>query len=137
MNAIVLDASVVLKWFRTEDEGYAAADALKRAYASGVYVVAAPRLLLLEMLNVAGRGWRWQRSQLMDLVERYRRLEFDAVEPDAASVVGWIAEGLTAYDAVYVALAEELEAPLITSDRRLKRAAPHLATLLEDWPPEG
>lgn len=34
---------------------------------------------------------------------------------------------LTAYDATYVALAEALEAPLLTRDRRLARAAGHRA----------
>jgi len=36
---------------------------------------------------------------------------------------------LTAYDAVYVALAEALEAPLLTRDRRLAAAAGHCATI--------
>jgi predicted nucleic acid-binding protein len=36
---------------------------------------------------------------------------------------------LTAYDAVYVALAEALGAPLLTRDRRLARAAGHLARI--------
>jgi predicted nucleic acid-binding protein len=36
---------------------------------------------------------------------------------------------LTAYDAVYVALAEALEAPLITRDRRLANTAGHRATI--------
>ena len=35
---------------------------------------------------------------------------------------------LTAYDALYIALAEALEAPLLTRDRRLA-AVPHHATL--------
>ena len=36
---------------------------------------------------------------------------------------------LTAYDAVYIALAEALEAPLLTRDRRLAAAAGHRATI--------
>jgi predicted nucleic acid-binding protein len=36
---------------------------------------------------------------------------------------------LTAYDAVYVALAEALEAPLLTRDRRLAAASGHRATI--------
>jgi len=36
---------------------------------------------------------------------------------------------LTAYDAVYVALAEALDAPLLTRDRRLANAAGHRATI--------
>ena len=34
---------------------------------------------------------------------------------------------LTAYDAVYIALAEALDAPLLTRDRRLAGAAGHRA----------
>ncbi|HSU07227.1 MAG TPA: type II toxin-antitoxin system VapC family toxin [Acetobacteraceae bacterium] len=36
---------------------------------------------------------------------------------------------LTAYDAVYVALAEALDAPLLTSDQRLATAAGHAARI--------
>jgi predicted nucleic acid-binding protein len=36
---------------------------------------------------------------------------------------------LTAYDAVYVALAEALEAPLVTKDRRLASAGGHAAAV--------
>ena len=36
-------------------------------------------------------------------------------------------DNLTAYDAVYVALAEALDAPLLTRDRRLAAAAGHFA----------
>ena len=36
-------------------------------------------------------------------------------------------DNLTAYDAVYVALAEALGAPLLTRDRRLANAAGHRA----------
>ncbi len=38
-------------------------------------------------------------------------------------------DSLTAYDAVYVALAEVLDAPLLTRDRRLASAAGHHASI--------
>jgi predicted nucleic acid-binding protein len=43
------------------------------------------------------------------------------------SRVWQLRENLTAYDAVYVALAESLEASLVTRDRRLAAAAGHRA----------
>jgi predicted nucleic acid-binding protein len=42
---------------------------------------------------------------------------------DLLSRVVELAHSVTAYDAVYVALAESLDAPLITCDRRLARAS--------------
>ena len=38
-------------------------------------------------------------------------------------------DNLTAYDAVYVALAQALDAPLLTCDRRLAAAAGHRARI--------
>ena len=42
------------------------------------------------------------------------------------SHIWMLRENLTAYDAAYVALAEALDAPLITRDRRLAAAAGHI-----------
>jgi predicted nucleic acid-binding protein len=42
----------------------------------------------------------------------------------------WALRGhLTAYDAAYIALAEALDAPLVTRDRRLARSSGHRATV--------
>ena len=68
MIDLVIDASVLLKWFRTEGEGrLEEAHALRSAYASGRVVVHAPPFLRLEILNVAGRRWGWDESRLTDL----------------------------------------------------------------------
>ena len=45
---------------------------------------------------------------------------------DLAAANGWA----KTYDAEYVALARELDCPLVTLDRRLQRGASHLATIL-------
>lgn len=50
---------------------------------------------------------------------------------DASAAVDWELRVVrTAYDAAYVALAEALDAPLVTTDDRLARSYRHRATIL-------
>ena len=131
MREVVLDASVVLKWFRTDDERHSAqARELRRAYESGELRVHVPPLLLLEVLNVAGRSWGWASPALEAFADRLSKLGFERVEPQLVDVARWTAAGLTAYDASYVAAAEQLAVPLVTDDDELAAAAPGVASPL-------
>jgi len=121
----VLDASVVGRWFW--QPGEAASAALRADYEAGRLLVTVPPLLFLELLNVAGRQLRWNVETLEEFADRLDRTGFDVVEPELKPVAGWIGRGLTAYDASYVALAEQLGIPLITVDRAVLEAAPRVA----------
>lgn len=68
---------------------------------------------------MAGRQWRWSEERLFDLVDRLERTRFDVLEPSLDRIALWTARGLTAYDATYVALAEERGIPLMTNDREI------------------
>ena len=133
MNEVVLDASVVLKWFHSEGDGHLE-DALKlRAqFEAGELRVLAPQLLWLEMLNVAARRWGWPQAQLGQLAGTLEQLGFELLEPELPRVARWAATGLTAYDAAYVAVAEQAGAQLITDDEQIVAAAPKIATALGD-----
>lgn len=120
MREVVLDASVVLKWFTPSDEpGSAEARALRDAYLAGRLVALVPPLLYLELLNVAGRRWGWDEHALLDLAAGLQELGFEVVEPRIDRVAAWIARGLTAYDGAYVAVAEERGVPLVSDDRTI------------------
>ncbi len=56
LTEVVLDASVVLKWFAAEQRGSAEARELRSEYQAGRSLVAVPALLSLELLDVAGRA---------------------------------------------------------------------------------
>lgn len=119
---IVVDASVVVAALIDEDaigewarEGFAGED------------LAAPNHLLVEASSTLRRQVLSQalsrevaamaHRELMDL-----SVELFPFEPLAARV--WeLHATVTAYDAAYVALAEALDAPLWTLDRRLARAS--------------
>jgi predicted nucleic acid-binding protein len=129
MNEAALDASVVLKWFHSEGEGHVeVARQLRAQFEAGGLRVLAPPLLWLELLNVAARRWSWPQAQLEQLAVTLEQLGFELLEPELLSVARWAANGLTAYDAAYVA--EQAGAQLITDDEQIVATAPTVATAL-------
>ena len=76
---------------------------------------------------MAGRQLRWTTEALDDFADQLDRTRFDVIEPELKPVARWIGRGLTAYDATYVALAEQLNIPLITVDRAILKMAPRLS----------
>jgi predicted nucleic acid-binding protein len=123
MRECVLDASVVLNWFSRAP----GPNSLREEFESGELEVLAPSLIHLEILNVAGRSWGWGSDDLEALAEALDDLSFDLTEPDLTAVARWVAVGLTAYDAAYVAVAEAAAVPLFTDDQTILGLAPALA----------
>ena len=133
MTDVVLDASVVAKWFRSTNERHVSeAGSVRAAFGRGEIGVVAPSLLPLELINTAGRKWQWARVELEALAHEIQELGFEFVEPDLRTVARLTAAGLTAYDAAYVAIAESHELQLVTDDEQLVAAAPHVAVALAD-----
>jgi predicted nucleic acid-binding protein len=133
VTEVVLDASVVLKWFRAEGERHLdPARSLRARFEAGRLAVLAPPLLRLEIVNVAGRRWQWGESALVELAVALDELGFEFEEPELPRVAAWTARGLTAYDAAYVALAETRATPLITDDDLVVALAVDIATALVD-----
>lgn len=132
MNEAVLDASVVIKWFRSENEGNLDfAHSLRAKFEAGTLHVLAPSLLWLEILNAASRRWQWAALDLQNLAHELPVLGFELVEPDLPLTASWAASGLTAYDATYVAAAEQFRVPLITDDAEILSTAPEVAVPLD------
>jgi predicted nucleic acid-binding protein len=128
LTEAVLDASVVVKWFRSKGErNLAAAKALRRSFEAGELLVFAPPLLRLEIVNVAGRRWRWSAGALVGLADALDDIGFQLTEPDLVRVAHWTALGLTAYDAAYVAVAEAVETTLVTDDDLITEIAVGIA----------
>lgn len=131
MTEAVLDASVIIKWFRAEGERHlAAARSLRASFEAGELLVFAPTLLLLEIINVAGRRWSWDEAALIELADALEALGFELRDPKLGQIARWTARGLTAYDAAYVALAEAESLQLITDDELILSVAPQISTAL-------
>lgn len=136
MRELVLDASVIIKWFTVRDEnGSEQAEALRQEYQRGGSAVICPSLMFLEVINVVGRSWREDEASLLKLAARLDRLAFEIDEPELPAIAIWVARGLTAYDAAYVAIAEKRNVPLVSDDSRILAVAGNLALPLCPSPP--
>jgi predicted nucleic acid-binding protein len=130
LRQLVLDASVVLKWFGPEELLSQEAGRIRMEYERGDLIVLCPRLVFLEILNVASRRWGWDEDGFARLAETLEALGFEAVEPSLTGIAAWAAHGLTAYDAAYVAVAEERRCLLVTDDDLTLSVAGDLAAPL-------
>lgn len=119
---IVLDASAALELLL----GLPLSPAVQRRLEEADWHVCAPQLLVVEVLQVLRRrvaagltssdAADEARSLLGDLGVRYFEHEL------LAERIWALRDNLTAYDAAYVALAEAVGAPLLTTDARLAHA---------------
>ncbi|MBS1848691.1 MAG: type II toxin-antitoxin system VapC family toxin [Actinobacteria bacterium] len=129
-RALVVDASVALKWVVTED-GSVQANGLLDQVAGGGLTLVAPGHLLGEV----GNGLRKRVAQRV-LTRADAIAGFDAIGRVGIEFVSgrlhWgrtlraaLDWNLTTYDALYLLLAEDLGVDLVTADRRLIDAARH------------
>ena len=132
MNEQVVDASILIKWFRRAGESQIqAARALRQRFEAGELLLVVPPLLFLELLNAAARRWGYTPAQLSRLARDLDRIGLEVAQPSLGGVARWSGRGLTAYDACYVALAEERGCALVSDDRRILAVAGPIARALE------
>ena len=121
---IVVDTSVLIKWFKTRDEDLVKeARTLLGEVETRPLEVHVPALLLYEIGNVLLLKTRLGPATLDDTIEQLETLPF-IVSPPATPLLKRAARlgrelALTFYDASFLALAIELDCPYITADQRV------------------
>lgn len=126
---IVVDASVLVDLLCRSRDG----DAIEHKLLAGGDSLHAPHLVDLEIVHALRRFVRIgnmspdrAEEALVDLydlrLDRYPHTEL-------VSRIWELRDSLTAYDAAYVALAEALDATLVTRDARLARTRGHRAAI--------
>lgn len=134
---IVVDTSVLIKWFKTRDEDLLKeARALLKEVETRPLEVHVPALLLYEAGNILLLKTRLGPAGLDEAIERLESLPF-TVAPPAVPLLKRAARlgrelALTFYDASFLALAVELDCPFITADQRVferTRALPRVCHL--------
>jgi predicted nucleic acid-binding protein len=120
----VLDSSVIVKWFKQEKDSEEAL-ILREAYFEGVTEIAVPDLIFYEISNVMNYDDSIDTEEVKESIETLRDMDFEIVAPhtDLIDKAVELADrkNITVYDASFLALAELLDATLVTSDQELYR----------------
>lgn len=120
---IVVDTSVLIKWIKTKDEELLVeARRLLRQVETKSINVHVPALLLYEVGNILLLKTNLDPSELEKAIDALEALPF-VVAPPATPLLQCAARVgkefiLTFYDASFLALAVELDCPLVTADGR-------------------
>jgi len=128
MSLMVVDASVAVKWILREP-GDEAALALLSAYAANKLDLIAPRLLMEEVASAISKRCRRRvlsaaegNAAYRTFALRHPRLVDSASQVNQALALS-VRHHISFWDSIYLALAIDRKADLITADRRFHRAA--------------
>ena len=120
-DVALLDTSVAVKWFVTEEDSEIALD-LQQAHLRDDLQLHAPDILLMESAN-ALRYAGLTEERILQILETFVALGVEII-PFSTDVLNSavslsLKHDLAVYDAYFLALARALEIPLITADRKM------------------
>ena len=124
---IVLDASVIVKWFIDENDSDKA-EIIKEQFINEKINIIIPSLLYYEVLNALKYSKLFKLDELNLVGESIENYGFNAVvikdEIREKMVEIAINHDISIYDASYIALAEKFNTQLITADEKISRKLP-------------
>jgi len=121
---IILDSSVIAKWFFPEESGQLALK-IKDDFTTNITSISAPLLLYWEinnLLKTATKRSRITAKSAVSVYEAFLKLNFivySSEELMTKTLKIAIRFDISSYDASYVALAEYLQKPFFTADQKL------------------
>lgn len=132
-DQLVVDSSVVAKWFLTEPDSDKAIK-LRDEFATGRLKLVVPTLLFYEVMNALRFSGAFNRAELITAARSLSKYRFDIWRPRGKllelSTELSIEEDLSVYDACYVALARRVSSKVITEDMDLLAKFPAHALAL-------
>lgn len=148
---LVVDASVIAKAYLRDEEHSQVSDHILLSFAAGSLDLIAPQYILYEVPSTilnAVRQRRLSSKRGAEAIEEFLSLPLltvgsDVTLPDMLRRAHALAEslGCRLYDALYLVVGQEFDAPVVTADGRLFRgvsqAFPHLIWLADYAPPEA
>ncbi len=123
MKPVVVDSSVAFKWLSSAGEhAVEEALALLDSHENGELLLAAPEILHVELTNALRNSRFLTPDAVLALVEDLDDYRVELLPSTGDRLVCALRlayrHSLSIYDALFLALAEELRCPLITADRK-------------------
>lgn len=127
MTRLLIDTSVLIKWFHIEGESEVSeARAIRDAHVRGDLDAHMLDLAVYEVGNVLARGLKWTAADIADQID-------DLIAIVGSPIImtqGWLRDAaeiaetrtMSFYDASWAATAIALRVPLVSADRRLLAA---------------
>jgi predicted nucleic acid-binding protein len=124
-TVVVLDTSVIIKWFRQGEVLASQALTLRDAHVEGQVIISVPWLAIYEVANVLRYKGDLATSQVQEAVQSLFEMELEWALPSGTTIrraveIARVYE-TTVYDATFVTLAEMLKANFVTADEQLAR----------------
>lgn len=137
MRSIIVDTSVVIKWyFDIEEQELEKANLVYNLISEGEVLLVEPEIVLLEIANSAKFSKHASESECQRIISSFKEICEKLVElPKISSIVENMYAGqIQSYDAVFVALANQLNFPLITADyKHHKKDSSKNIIWLKEW----
>jgi len=122
---VILDTSVIIKWYRQGELLADRALALRDAFLDGRVMLTVPSLVAYELSNVLRFKRDLATEDVQAAVESLYRMGLEWIPPSSAAICRAVelarACETTVYDATFAALGETLNATFVTADGRLAR----------------
>lgn len=118
MREVVLDTSVVVKWFAQEKNSDKAATLLNEIVKSKLHPIL-PEIILAEIANALRYNKNFQKEETEEIINKFLQLEvsFVPIEKIIQETIATAYQlNLAIYDTLFVTLAEQLDIVLITAD---------------------
>lgn len=135
MTTVVLDASVILKWFRVlGEEKIKKAREYQRKHLEGKLTIAVPELLFYEVGNVLIYKPGARPEDVEEALEILHRLNLRTLASNPSlerlALELCVRYKISYYDAAYAALARLLQSRMVTADLKLYQKLPRENVIL-------
>lgn len=124
-STIIIDSSIIAKWFLEDEEEKESALKIKEDYLQGNISIALPSITFYEVSNflkMAVSRLRIEKDSAYTVYKKFLEFDFEihfSNELLEASIYEAVTHNITSYDASYVVLAEYLKVPFYTADEKL------------------